>query len=207
VNFPETRLISTNRLDVTKVGVGGAPIGNEFTDEENDEAVATVMHAYDMGIRHFDTAPIYGLGRSERRIGQALAGVPRDEITVSTKVGRLLVSATGKAKSSEVEIVFDWSRDGVLRFLEESLERLGMDRIDIALLHGSPELLRTGHERSVPNACRATLARGSESHWGWNERMANARTVCSRRRLRLFPSGRPIHAVRPISPCGTAAVM
>lgn len=78
MNFPETRLIGTNGLHVTTIGVGGAPIGNEFRDDEDDKAVATVMHAYDMGIRHFDTAPIYGLGRSERRIGQALSGVPRD---------------------------------------------------------------------------------------------------------------------------------
>ena len=132
----ETREIGSTGLRVTTLGIGGAPLGNNVPDTEEDVAIAAVQLAYEAGIRYFDMAPIYGLGRAERRIGRALAGIPRDEFVISTKVGRLLEPSGGSSKSGEPEIVFDWSRDGVMRSLDDSLERLGMDRVDIALLHG-----------------------------------------------------------------------
>ena len=132
----ETREIGGTGLHVTTLGFGGAPVGNEVADCEEDLAVAAVERAFESGIRFFDTAPIYGLGRSERRIGRALAGIPRDEFVISTKVGRLLEPCIGGSATAESDIVFDWSRDGVMRSLDESLNRLGMDRVDIALLHG-----------------------------------------------------------------------
>ena len=131
----ETREIGATGLRVTTLGIGGAPLGNDVADDEEDVAIDAVQRAYEAGIRYFDMAPIYGLGRAERRIGRALAGIPREQFVISTKVGRLL-EPSGSSESSEPGVVFDWSRDGVMRSLDESLQRLGMDRIDIALLHG-----------------------------------------------------------------------
>ena len=131
----ETREIGATGLRVTTLGVGGAPVGNDVADHEEALGIAAVQRSYESGIRYFDTAPIYGLGRSERRIGRALAGIPRGQFVISTKVGRLL-EPRGGSGSGEPEIVFDWTRDGVMRSFDESLQRLGMDRVDIALLHG-----------------------------------------------------------------------
>ncbi|WP_406312277.1 aldo/keto reductase [Streptosporangium sp. NBC_01639] len=126
-------------------GFGSAPIGNLFTAVGDDEAKATVDAAYDAGFRYFDTAPHYGLGLSERRLGAALAGRPRDSYTLSTKVGRLLVPAAdggpagrddqGFDVPADLRRVWDFSRDGVRRSLEESLLRLGLDTVDIVLIH------------------------------------------------------------------------
>ena len=132
----DTREIGATGLRVTTLGIGCAPLGNDVADDEEDLAIAAVQRAYEAGIRYFDMAPIYGLGRAERRIGRALAGIPREQFVISTKVGRLLEPSSGGSKSCEPEVVFDWSRDGVVRSIEESLQRLGMDRVDIALLHG-----------------------------------------------------------------------
>lgn len=132
----ETREIGGTGIHVTALGFGGAPVGNEVADCDEDLAIAAVERAYESGIRFLDTAPIYGLGRSERRIGRALAGIPRDQFVICTKVGRLLQTRSGSSGPAEPDIVFDWSRDGVLKSVDESLGRLGMDRVDIALLHG-----------------------------------------------------------------------
>ncbi|MFI7052896.1 aldo/keto reductase [Streptosporangium canum] len=132
-------------LSVSEYGFGAAPIGNLFTAVSDAEAGAAVDAAYDAGFRLFDTAPHYGLGLSERRLGAALAGRPRDSYTLSTKVGRLLVPAptggpTGRDDQgfdvpADLRRVWDFSRDGVRRSLEESLERLGLDTVDIVLIH------------------------------------------------------------------------
>ena len=132
----ETRDIGATGLHVTTLGIGCAPLGNDVADDEEDLAIAAVQRAYEAGIRYFDMAPIYGLGRAERRIGRALAGIPREQFVISTKVGRLLEPCSGGSGSAEPGVVFDWSRDGVMRSLDESLQRLGMDRVDVALLHG-----------------------------------------------------------------------
>lgn len=127
---------------VTRIALGGAQLGNlgrVITDDEADDAVNA---AWEGGIRYFDTAPHYGLGLSERRLGRALSGRPRDEYVVSTKVGRLLVSTEGAGKDpggfdvpAWARREWDFSRDGVLRSLESSIERLGLDRVDIVYLH------------------------------------------------------------------------
>lgn len=132
-------------LSVSEYGFGAAPIGNLFTAVSDAEAGAAVDAAYDAGFRLFDTAPHYGLGLSERRLGAALAGRPRDSYTLSTKVGRLLVPAPtggpagrddqGFDVPADLRRVWDFSRDGVRRSLEESLERLGLDAVDIVLIH------------------------------------------------------------------------
>ena len=125
---------------LTPLGLGCAPLGNLFTAVEETDALAVVDAAWTAGIRYFDTAPLYGIGLSEERLGRALLGRPRHEYVISTKVGRL-VRATDRpdpdvfAVDRKTAAVFDFSADGVRRSLEESLERLGLDHVDIAYVH------------------------------------------------------------------------
>ncbi len=139
-----------------RVGLGAAPIGNLFHPVSDEDAAATVDAAWDAGWRYFDTAPHYGLGLSERRLGAALRGRPRSEYVLSTKAGRLLVDsgvaaaddANGFAVTSTLRRQWDFSADGIKRSLSDSLERLGTDRIDVVYLHDPDdhyeEALRTG---------------------------------------------------------------
>jgi D-threo-aldose 1-dehydrogenase len=137
----DTSEIGTTGLRVTRMGLGGAPLGGLFADVGDDVATRLVLRAHELGVRYFDTAPLYGSGKSERRYAGALAQIPRDEFVLSTKVGRLLEPVVGPPDSAPfvnapaVAPVFDFSRDGVLRSLEASLERLGLERVDIALIH------------------------------------------------------------------------
>ena len=146
----DTREIGATGLRVTTLGVGGAPLGNDVADDKEDLAISAVQRCYESGIRYFDTAPIYGLGRSERRIGRALAGIPRQQFVISTKVGRLLKPCSGGSGSGEPEVVFDWTRDGVKRSIEASLQRLAMDRVDIALLHGPQDYYEAAIGEAYP---------------------------------------------------------
>lgn len=138
-----SRPLGSSGVHVTELAFGGAVLGNMYTEISEDQAAAAVAAAWDGGIRTFDTAPHYGLGLSERRIGAALARYPRDEYVISTKVGRLLEPASepygtddeGFAVPAACRRVRDYSADGVRRCIEESLTRLGTDRIDIALIH------------------------------------------------------------------------
>jgi D-threo-aldose 1-dehydrogenase len=140
-----TTTLGHSTVRVTPLALGCASIGNLFQPVTDEVAQATVAAAWDAGIRTFDTAPHYGLGLSERRLGAALRGRPRDAYTVSTKVGRVLVPdpaggtgddlAHGFAVPATHRRVWDFTADGVLRSLEASLDRLGVDRIDVALLH------------------------------------------------------------------------
>ncbi len=122
----------------TLAGLGCAPIGNLYSPVADEDAVAAVGRARERGISFFDTAPHYGAGESERRLGLALDGMPRDDVVIATKVGRRIVDAEGAPVSSGavgVDTVGDLSRDGVLRSLEGSLARLRTDRIDLLYLH------------------------------------------------------------------------
>jgi D-threo-aldose 1-dehydrogenase len=133
-----TARLGRSPVRVTALGFGGAGIGNLADAVNDDTAHHAVDAAWQAGIRFFDTAPHYGLGLSERRLGAALAGRPRDEFVVSTKVGRLLVPAPGTAHLTDEAAGFqvpashtrrwDFSADGVRRSLESSLARLRMDR-------------------------------------------------------------------------------
>jgi D-threo-aldose 1-dehydrogenase len=123
-----------------RMGLGTAPLGNLFTAVSDDAAQATVDAAWDGGVRFFDTAPQYGHGLAEIRLGGALAGRPRDEYVLASKVGRLLRKVSPRPATifrdiPDVDPVFDFSRDGVLRSIEESLVRLGVDRLDIVHVH------------------------------------------------------------------------
>ena len=136
-------------LDFTVLGAGCAQLGNLYRAISDEEAEATVRAAWESGIRYFDTAPHYGLGLSERRLGRALSTYPRDEYILSTKVGRVLVPSPETAHlrdegamfdvPSDQRRVYDLSRDGVLRSIEDSLQRLGVDRIDIVYMHDPDE--------------------------------------------------------------------
>ena len=136
---------------------GGAPIGGLYAPVTDETAAETLAAAWAAGIRAFDTAPHYGAGLSERRIGEFLAGRPRDEFAVSTKVGRLLAPAAGDTEGAEgfygtppLTRIRDYSRDGVLRSLEESLRRLGLDRVDIALIHDPEDFLTQAADGAYP---------------------------------------------------------
>lgn len=127
-----------------RLGFGGAGVGNLFTAIPDEQAAATVEAAWDAGIRYFDTAPHYGLGLSERRIGAVLAGKPRQDFVLSTKVGRVLVPSPATRDSRDPEgfkvpaaLRREWdpTEAGIRRSIEESLARLGLDHIDIAYLH------------------------------------------------------------------------
>ena len=125
------------------LGLGCAPLGNLFTAVSDEQAAATVAAAWQQGIRFFDTAPQYGHGLSETRLGAALADYPRDEYTLVSKVGRVLVAPqpgvarppSGFVDIPTVDPVFDFSRDGILRSLDDSLTRLDTDRLDIVHVH------------------------------------------------------------------------
>lgn len=132
----------------TEMGFGAAQLGNLFRETDDPTSLAAVDAAWDGGIRYFDTAPHYGLGLSERRLGRALQGRPRAEYVLSTKVGRLLEpnpSHSGRQDDEGFMVPatlrrrWDFSRDGILRSLEGSLERLGLDRVDIVYLHDPDE--------------------------------------------------------------------
>jgi D-threo-aldose 1-dehydrogenase len=140
-----SRRLGRSAVRVTELAFGGAAIAGLYTEVSEDDAAAAVDAAWAGGIRTFDTAPHYGLGLSERRLGDALRGRPRDAYVLSTKVGRLLEPATaGRQAGRDTEGFaitashvrrFDFSADGVRRSLEESLGRLGTDRADIVLIH------------------------------------------------------------------------
>lgn len=131
-----------------KLGFGAAPLGNMFRDIPEHEAQATVEAAWNDGIRYFDNAPFYGAGLAEIRMGRALAGKPRDQYVISTKVGRVIldevedVSARDLGEKGDVfkygrpnKIVNDYSEDATYRSIEDSLKRLKTDHIDIAFVH------------------------------------------------------------------------
>jgi len=131
-------------LSLTEIGFGAAQLGNLNRAISDDDARAAVDAAWEAGIRYFDTAPHYGLGLSEKRLGAALRSHDRDAYVLSTKVGRLLEPHPAGAGSldddgfiveARTKRVWDFTRDGILRSVEDSLDRLGLDRIDIAYLH------------------------------------------------------------------------
>ncbi len=137
----ETRRLGRSGVEVTRLGFGGAPLGNLFSVVADDTAEGALEAAWNAGWRYFDTAPLYGHGLGEQRIGRFLRAKPRASYRLSTKVGRLLLPQTGKVDGGAyVEVpntlpVYDYSRDGALRSVEASLKRLGTSRIDVLLIH------------------------------------------------------------------------
>jgi D-threo-aldose 1-dehydrogenase len=153
MNPVEKRKWSRSGLETTLMGFGAAPIGNFLKPISEEDSAALIRTAWTAGIRYFDTAPMYGHGLSEARCGYALRWYPRDQFVISTKVGRLLKSR----KRSEIDFTpwvdalpfqprFDYSYDGTMRSIEDSLQRLGLEHIDIALIH-DVDVFTHGRER------------------------------------------------------------
>ncbi|MET4637437.1 D-threo-aldose 1-dehydrogenase [Mycetocola sp. 2940] len=154
-----------SQLHLPQLGYGAANIGNLYRAMTDDAAWEILQAAWDAGIRYFDTAPHYGLGLSERRLGAFLATKPRDQYVVSTKVGRLLVPHPEGAVELDVENnfavpadhrrVWDFSADGIRSSVEESLDRTGLDRFDALYLH-DPERhnLQEGLDVAIPALAR-----------------------------------------------------
>ncbi|MGO4591146.1 aldo/keto reductase [Paenarthrobacter sp. 2TAF44] len=157
-------------LNLGRLGFGAAGIGNLYKAIPDGEAMATVLAAWDAGFRYFDTAPHYGLGLSEQRLGAVLRDKPREEFVISTKVGRLLEANTGGASAKDGSAtddsvkddegfdvpatsrrVWDFTEAGIRRSIEDSLERLGLDHVDIAYLH-DPDVhdLHAGISQALP---------------------------------------------------------
>lgn len=147
-----------NLADAGRLALGCAPLGNLYEPVAEEVATATVDTAWDAGVRLFDTAPLYGHGLSESRLGAALAGRPRDEYVLATKVGRLLVPGAEEgtifADVPPVRPAFDFSADGVRRSLEASLERLGTDRVDLLHVHDPEDHLDEAEAGAFPALVR-----------------------------------------------------
>lgn len=150
----ERRRLGSTSVSVTRLGLGGASLGGLFAAVDDHEADATIRRGWEIGVRYFDTAPVYGYGSSERRMGRVLREKPREEFVLSTKVGRRIRHEADLRPDDDIDRqehegredafylgtgpvrpVFDYTYDGVMRSIEESLERLGLDRIDIAFIH------------------------------------------------------------------------
>jgi D-threo-aldose 1-dehydrogenase len=178
----ERRRLGTTDVHVTTLGFGGATIGGIRGPQPEAEAHATLHAAWDAGVRYFDTAPWYGRGLSELRVGALLRERPRDEFVVSTKVGRMLRAPLDLANFEmgvwpgglQFEVQFDYSNDGIRRAFEDSLQRLGLPRVDLAIVHDldleyhAPEArwnallgqLITGGWRALTELRAARLIRG-----------------------------------------------
>jgi D-threo-aldose 1-dehydrogenase len=158
------RPLGRTGIDVSVVGFGASGLGNLGYPVDEETGRAAVDRAWDAGVRLFDTAPHYGLGLSESRLGRALRDRGRDEYVISTKVGRLLrpnpdpvgsdLGGGGFAVPDDLTRVWDLSADGVRRSLEESLGRLGLDRVDIVYVHDPDDAVDEAIAHAIPALVR-----------------------------------------------------
>ena len=152
------RALGRSGIEVGPYAFGVAPVANLGHEVAEEEAATALEAAWSAGVRYFDTAPHYGLGLGERRLGAFLATKPRDEFVLSTKVGRVLVdNPLGVQQDDEGFDVrsplvrrLDYSADGVRRSLDDSLERMGLDRIDVVFVHDPDEFYRESMEEAFP---------------------------------------------------------
>jgi D-threo-aldose 1-dehydrogenase len=163
------RQLGRTALQVPILGLGGAPLGDLFERIPEERALATVERAYELGVRLYDTAPLYGYGLSEHRMGHVLRQKPRQSYVLSTKVGRLLVPEDPAWIDRGIfrgglnfRPDYDYSYDGTLRVVEQSLQRLGIERIDVSLIHdvdiwthGSRESYEARLDEAIKGAYRA----------------------------------------------------
>jgi D-threo-aldose 1-dehydrogenase len=148
------RQLGSTGVYVTALGFGSGTLGDRLTVIEEAQAVDTLEAAWEAGIRYFDTAPFYGLGKSEHRVGRVLRTKPREQFVLSTKMGRVLSPARGAAAADPIrwagglpfELRFDYTRAGVLRSYEDSLQRLGLNRVDALLIHDLDLMFHTTEE-------------------------------------------------------------
>ena len=148
--------IGSTNVHVTRIGMGGAPIGGLYTAVEAATAVETIRRAHELGIGYYDTAPLYGSGRSEMLFGDALETIPRGDYVLSTKVGRLLEPVAEQPESDQfvdlpsLEPTYDYSRDGVLRSIDESLASLRLDRVDVVMIHDPDDHFEQARDEAFP---------------------------------------------------------
>ncbi|AGT08902.1 aldo/keto reductase [Paracoccus aminophilus] len=157
----DMRAFGQGGLQVSAVSFGAAPIGNFLREIDEETSAAMIDCAWDAGLRLFDTSPLYGHGLSELRLGHALRHRPRDEFVLATKVGRLLEPAPRGSidfapwvKGAPFRLRYDYSYDGALRSIEDSLQRTGLERIDIAFIHDCD---RYNHGTAMPEVFRAAM--------------------------------------------------
>ena len=207
--------IGNGGLTFTELGFGTAPLGNLYRAVSDEDANATLEAAWEAGCRYFDTAPLYGLGLSETRLNPFLRCKKRDDYVLSTKVGRIMRACppeqrTGIGKFFDTPSrreVYDYSYDGVMRSFEASLERLGVDRIDILFVHdvdifthGSKEASDRRIEEFMRSGYYALLSLRDQGvikafGGGINEWQV-CPDACRTRRFRPVPAGRALHAAR-----------
>jgi D-threo-aldose 1-dehydrogenase len=142
-------------LSVSRLGVGTAPLGGLFSSVADSDVDELIERALEQGLSYFDTAPFYGSGSSERRIGKGLRKVPRSTFTISTKVGRVLLPGASTEPNEYVDLdpftpVFDYTASGIRRSFESSLERLGLDSVDILYIHDPDDHLDQAISEAYP---------------------------------------------------------
>ena len=138
-----TRRLGKTELQMPLFGYGGAPLGDLFTRITDTDAETMLNTAWDAGVRYYDTAPLYGWGQSEHRTGRCLYTKPREEVILSTKVGRLLKAPINRSSFDggmwsgglRFNEIYDYSYDGIMRSYEDSLQRLGMNKVDLLIVH------------------------------------------------------------------------
>ena len=168
VNPADTRDLGRSGLEVTQLGYGAAPLGDLFVTVGEAEAQAALSAAWDAGVRYFDTAPFYGRGLSERRLGDFLRTKPTSEYVLSTKVGRVLQRALHPAEIDRgiwagglaFDIQFDYTYDGIMRSYADSLQRLGLPRVDVLVIYDLDHRHHIAAERVA-----AYLAQLASSGW------------------------------------------
>ena len=163
-----TNKLGESSISLTEMGFGGAPLGGVGKRASEDQAMEILRVAYESGIRYFDTAPLYGHGLSEKRIGKFLNTISRDSFAISTKVGRLLVPKDEGQRDQmmhddeALSIIYDYSYEGAKTSLEASISRLGIDHVDLLLCHdidkwthgdGQPEILKKAQQGILPALC------------------------------------------------------
>ena len=153
----ERRTLGSSGLQVTRLGLGCAALGGLYGDIPDQQAHAVVHKALNLGLNVIDTAPLYGSGKSEIRLGQALQGVPRDNYVLASKVGRVLEPTDDDDRGMDIfgdpppfKPVFDFSHDGIMRSVDESLQRLQLDRIDILHIHDPDDHYREAIGSAYP---------------------------------------------------------
>lgn len=158
--LPE-RSLGTSKLRLTTFGLGATGLGGMYTEVQRPQAMDALEIAWAKGVRYFDTAPFYGYGLGERRMGDFLRSKPRESFVLSTKVGRMLAPLhpppeNNRFYRSELpfELKFDYSYDGAMRSFEDSLQRLGLGKIDIALIH---DIDRFAHGDEQPVVFRQAM--------------------------------------------------
>ena len=213
-----TRQLGQTDVRVTQLGLGGASIGSLGRWVPEEDALATVRQGWDEGLRLFDTAPWYGRGLSELRMGAGLRDAPRDGYVLSTKVGRWLRSPVDHATfdpapwvGGKFEVVFDYTYDGIMRSYEQSLQRLGVETYDLAVIHDldfayhrnepavaayEAQLLGSGW-RALDELRRSGLIK---AHRCRDQREGHAATLARTHGPRLLPRRPALHAARPGRP-------